>query len=1564
MNKLLQKVDEASAQESPASTSSTQPSTKVSIPLSPSTLKFLKPEPEPKRAIHFQLPEQQQPEASDNQDLENADTSHMVPVFVPSEEFSFIDNVENVTISMRFLNCIPKMKKECKGITQAISESKVSQKVLTRMNMILDLIKTRTVIDCVTLLSEMRQSESNLREVICRKSMLTLCGKLLADNFLKAVQMELKSDKKTVESLFIVDPKVNFDMRCWHSIIEEQKIQHFITNNSVQEQKAVASALTSQPKISIESEELGAQSKYCEDFPKFMKLKLFHEFLFYLIYAYPDDHKKILINKAIDIWAKDNPKILEYEEITENITNCFSTEISWKMFVPPLNSQRDYQDGWALIRDVIHRIPLILFVKFTRAAQGNKELQEYLNHPIKCNYLLHFLPPKLRVNLLQGRKHVFLIQSLCKRLCWCGLLQFGPARTKEIDQSFVYLNRNTALLDTRSSDEGYLEVSAKNYPELKFQFETPDDVAEYWNQMFQIAINTPINKRNTAIGKTIEIEQSNSKPVLQVALKVQSPATAPLNDVGHIPGDRKGAAGLDKTLMVHLKQNWMRPLEGSKKKVRTVARASFNSRSTTTSSFKEPKSKFKKDKSTIVKEAATRIKNKTLKPKPTISKLSSNSKLIHKRPPVNVIRKQSMETEDTVDKAALKMMKTMRVTWSELEDKTLILTKVAAKFAFPAEAQSSHYVSQYVVRDILHWRTDQALNKTSKACSRRLQYLMKTKSSVREQIALFIEELRANREFNNKYRNLAERLKKIYPLEEIYNVVKIHIVEMVYRLHQIFYKQYLGRKIDDYKEQVYELPNDYSELVKNFTIANPADSLIEKKYFNPTNPKEAEICMLNFLVHGDVCCAQDRRKQFAEVYLKFSDTNLSAAITQLKRTNVISVSKKDRNKGFLPSTLPQFRPSGRYAAQMLNIYVPFELYKEYFQAIKTLSASDAYYQIKNVNCGWIFMLAEMMCSKKINLSFERAEKLVMVDPALRKKSQFDKISDNYLKLKNQENSSGLKKTVKTHIDERSDESFLFSDDPIEIFFKMSSVFLHTFCVLSALKRNEDIHVKSWKVEKEGECSLKSCIMKDDDSFGTKIRQIATDNHLMVKKILESSPATSLSLSSVTTQNFLMFYDEAIQKHVSEFEINNRKDFSTRSLTLWNKMTTRNVLEAILRLETEPGLEEDSWITDYKKICRKNDDDGLEDEDVDSIKHSKMFHQLRDLNVSQRTSDSFVVNLSAIFVNLDQQGQAESKFGEKKFASEVIPFTVEDRMVFLENIVNEARYKQEDLESKDLFDELSSVGIIGPLEIMQFSEICSFVQSKLQSGATSEELLDVFPDKFRLQKQIETLIKLKIIFRIGVVESVFVHKEFVAFWLIDSFYSTKSATQSQTGEICKRKSDEESGSEPATKIAKTDDGPSTSTARLDNIVETSTSKAVDQLQSENIVHKLQPEIKQDQTLRTPIRFRPSPWIRVNGSLNRQVLDKWLGSILNHLSSNPSMMLTDLITKFNVLSPFHVRNLCEILQTIGSAQLMTITESEVNLFSTHTDPIIGEFPAFLILFYDIHPLFVFRTCNVFL
>ncbi len=55
----------------------------------------------------------------------------------------------------------------------------------------------------------------------------------------------------------------------------------------------------------------------------------------------------------------------------------------------------------------------------------------------------------------------------------------------------------------------------------------------------------------------------------------------------------------------------------------------------------------------------------------------------------------------------------------------------------------------------------------------------------------------------------------------------------------------------------------------------------------------------------------------------------------------------------------------------------------------------------------------------------------------------------------------------------------------------------------------------------------------------------------------------------------------------------------------------------------------------------------------------------------------------------------------------------------------------------------------------------------------------------------------------------------------------------------------------------------------------------------------------------------PWIRIDGSLNRRVLDRLLGAVLSHILQKPGNSLLELAERFHpALQPFQVRELLEV------------------------------------------------------
>ena len=55
----------------------------------------------------------------------------------------------------------------------------------------------------------------------------------------------------------------------------------------------------------------------------------------------------------------------------------------------------------------------------------------------------------------------------------------------------------------------------------------------------------------------------------------------------------------------------------------------------------------------------------------------------------------------------------------------------------------------------------------------------------------------------------------------------------------------------------------------------------------------------------------------------------------------------------------------------------------------------------------------------------------------------------------------------------------------------------------------------------------------------------------------------------------------------------------------------------------------------------------------------------------------------------------------------------------------------------------------------------------------------------------------------------------------------------------------------------------------------------------------------------------PWIRIDGSLNRRVLDRLLGAVLSYIQQKPGGTVLELSERFHpALQPFQVRELLEV------------------------------------------------------
>lgn len=65
--------------------------------------------------------------------------------------------------------------------------------------------------------------------------------------------------------------------------------------------------------------------------PKFVRMRVLHELLFYMLFSYKGDE-----NLDTEDYSSFIRSVCDEFEVGEKLPKCYVKEISWKMFIPPL----------------------------------------------------------------------------------------------------------------------------------------------------------------------------------------------------------------------------------------------------------------------------------------------------------------------------------------------------------------------------------------------------------------------------------------------------------------------------------------------------------------------------------------------------------------------------------------------------------------------------------------------------------------------------------------------------------------------------------------------------------------------------------------------------------------------------------------------------------------------------------------------------------------------------------------------------------------------------------------------------------------------------------------------------------------------------------------------------------------------------------------------------------------------------------------------------------------------------------------------------------------------------
>nr|XP_046226632.1 general transcription factor 3C polypeptide 1-like [Scatophagus argus] len=697
----------------------------------------------------------------------------------------------------------PRVPKRAKS-RKSLEKSRVTYRLLRRKNLIVEAVHNFKIIEGLFPLQKMindEEKQDGFNTKCCKKTISRLVHGLSREGLLKFYTTTVMQDGITKKVDFVVHPsvqpnddivnraieQVRFKISSSYSVIrlqqdedkdgEQEKKSEKTTTSSSKAQKSKAD----RKKVNVEAfkpKTVRGLGKALGFQPKMPRLRVTHTFLWYMMYGHPNryysagshlsdqtpenPHSSDPDDGSVDPQSADlnssNMDVTtsgdEEEELkdesepghSKSNTKVYVDEFSWKRFIPPVRVHKEFGSGWAMVSDLLLCLPLSVFIQITQINYKVDGLEEYLNDPVKQHHLVRTLPARMRRQLLYRRKYIFTFHENLQKLVFMGLLHFGPVeKFKEKDQVLLYLKRNASIVDTTSAEPHYWLVRAsadKPFERRQYAFNTAEDVENYWFDLMCVCLNTPLgvirSKRNiTSEGDDPSFVHERN---VFVGLSYMLKGSREVCDDGSIPGDGKGAGGLDSEFFAHLKRNWFwtnhlltcrKPssgLEAKETKVRLKSllskdalRIALKAGGTTTPRYVTAKRPLTVENVEVVIEPASRnqqvVGGKGQKRKRSKKEVVKVSRKKKKEP------KKRTAAHDEADHKALKMMTRQRVYWSVQEDSLMMLCSVALHLL--NSKLKRPFIPYCVVRDLLHSEFEISMDKTSVAVGRRTRYILK-----------------------------------------------------------------------------------------------------------------------------------------------------------------------------------------------------------------------------------------------------------------------------------------------------------------------------------------------------------------------------------------------------------------------------------------------------------------------------------------------------------------------------------------------------------------------------------------------------------------------------------------------------------------------------------------------------------------------------------------------------------------------------------------------------------------------------------------------------------------------
>ncbi|XP_024115457.1 general transcription factor 3C polypeptide 1 [Oryzias melastigma] len=669
---------------------------------------------------------------------------------------------------------------------------------LKRKNLIVEAVQNLKVIEGCFPLQKMiinEEKEDGINSKCCKKTINRLIQSMSKQGLLKIYSTTVIQEGITKKVDLIVHPsiqpndekitkvidQIRFNISNTFYVIRKHEtsekgnkrstFKDLLKDKSLKKRRSGGEAAYQPKKVRGMAKSYGYQPKMC-------RLRVLHTFLWHVIYGHP------LLNTPPDaecaaettqlnesdldgsnLKPEDNTETSgasslyetlgeEEEELTNDQLNpesdmkVYMDEESWKRFVPPVHLQKGFRRGWAMVGDLLLCMPLSIFVQILHMNFKVDGLEGYLSDPVKQHYLVRMLPYRMKRQLFYRRQYMHSFNESLQKLIYMGLLQFGVGKKfMERDQVFVYLKRNATIVDTTNTEPHYWLVTEppdKPFERRRYTFNTIEDVDSFWFDLMCICLNTPlgiIRKRRKGSEEEAHVDEFRKVQDRKVFLKLAHLLRGSFEvcDDGSIPGDGRGAGGLDSEFFSHLKRNWFWTNRLLLCKARPSSQEETEIKMRLQNFVNKPLTAAVKAAGTISPQGLTLKRSlNTDKVKVGVEPASRNQRVIGgkgqkrnrlKKEIVKVPLKKKIQAKrrsdahDEADHKALKKMTKQRVYWSAAEDALVMLCSVAS-YLLNSKLQRP-FVPYCVVRDMLHAEFKISEDKTSSAVARRSRCILK-----------------------------------------------------------------------------------------------------------------------------------------------------------------------------------------------------------------------------------------------------------------------------------------------------------------------------------------------------------------------------------------------------------------------------------------------------------------------------------------------------------------------------------------------------------------------------------------------------------------------------------------------------------------------------------------------------------------------------------------------------------------------------------------------------------------------------------------------------------------------